>query len=116
MVNVHEWYNTSIVKGYDGKTYEKHTRTDAKLTLDYNDMQAITNLINEIIGDVKKGGDDFDKAYLLHSGVSDAEKKARVKKNVACLKQMVDKTDWKGSEDMTAVNKAITDGTTYVGE
>jgi hypothetical protein len=95
---------------------EDDTRKDAKLTSDYNDMQSITNLINEIIGDTKKGGDGFDKDHLLHGGFTDAEKKDRVKKNVGHLKLMVAKTDWKGSEDMTAVNKAITDGTTYVGE
>ena len=100
----HDYYN------------EDGTRKDDKLTSDYNDMQSITNLINEIIGDAKKGGDGFDKDHLLHSGFSDAEKKDRVKINVACLKQMVGKKDWKGNEDLTAVNKAITDGTTYIGE
>ena len=41
--------------------------------------------------------------------------KFRVSSNVAHLETMKAKTDWKGNEDWTDVDKAITDGKAYVG-
>jgi len=42
------------------------------------------------------------------------QKKARVSRSMGYLEFMVALKDW-GSEDMTAVNKAITDGKAFVG-
>ena len=64
------------------------------------------------------GADTINSVIATHakgSDATDAEKKDRVKKNGGHLKLMVAKTDWKGNEDMTTVNKAITDGKAYVG-
>jgi len=109
MVNINEWYNTSIVEGENGKTYEKYTRTDAKLNKDYASMNSSVDLINAIVD----GSRTLDE--------TSETKKARVKSNYEYLEIMVSKTDWDGSSDYTApdltnAKKAITDGKTYVGE
>ena len=109
MVNVNEWYNTIIVEDEDGKSYEKYTRTDAKLNKDFASMNSSVNLINDIINGSRKLNETSDNT------------KARVKLNYEYLETMVSKTDWDGSSDYTApdltdAKKAITDGKAYVGE
>tara|TARA_Y100000996_G_scaffold324786_1_gene260848 strand:+ start:454 stop:822 length:369 start_codon:yes stop_codon:yes gene_type:complete len=122
MVNVHEWYNTIIVEGEDGKSYEKYTRTDAKLNKDFASINSSVNLINNVITRQKIGGDGYDKDnYVFMNNSTEEERKDRVKLNYEFLETMVSKTDWDGSSDYTApdltnAKKAITDGKAYVGE
>ena len=56
-----------------------------------------------------------EEKYIISNDSTDDEKKERVNKNVSFLEAMLSLKDWKGSEDWTNVNKAITDGKTYVG-
>tara|TARA_B100001094_G_C17887746_1_gene650093 strand:+ start:519 stop:758 length:240 start_codon:yes stop_codon:yes gene_type:complete len=78
------------------------TRSSDDKTRDYSTMGDSITLINAIIG----GSSMSDS--------STEEKKNRVRRNYEHLEIMVAKSDW-GSEDMTASNKAITDGKAYVG-
>ena len=101
---------------------EDGTRTDAKLTKDYTGMGHCVGVINTIIEERKtdpvkdQDGNIMEAARLmLMNGATDDEKKFRVSVNVAHLELMKSKSDWKGSEDWRDVDKAITDGKTYVG-
>ena len=70
------------------------------------------NVITTVIATHNKGSDatSDDFAYdMTHD-----EKKARVSRSMGYLKVMVSLDDW-GSEDMTAVNAAISAGETFVG-
>ena len=98
---------------WDNKGNRK--RTDAWITKDYNAMQSIVTFINEIISDAKVGGDGRSKDEPLHGVMSDAEKKEVVFRNYSALEAKRSLTDWKGNEDWTDVDKAITDGKAYVG-
>ena len=67
--------------------------------------------INSVIATHAKGSDAIDADYgydMTHD-----QKKARVSRSMGYLKHMVALDDW-GSEDMTAVNAAISAGTTFV--
>ena len=70
------------------------------------------NVITTVIATHNKGSDATIEDFA-HDMTHD-EKKARVNRSMGYLKVMVALDDW-GSEDMTAVNAAISAGTTFVG-
>ena len=75
-------------------------RTTKELAQDYTAMGHSVDLINAIIAGTQMADDDA------------ADKQDCVDRNVEHLELMVAKDDW-GSEDMTAVNAAITAGQGY---
>ena len=78
-------------------------RTDEQKARDYTNMGSSVTVVNNVIaGDVNVIGD-----------MTEARRKEKVSNNVESLESMVALDDW-GSEDMTAVNKAITDGKAFV--
>ena len=77
-------------------------RESDQIAQDYFAMGHSVSLINDII------------AGNVMNNKEDAEKKARVDRNVRHLEIMVAKDDW-GSESMTASNSAITAGKAYIG-
>lgn len=93
-----EWYN------------EDGTRTDAKLTKDYNAMGNSEDLIQSIVTAKK----DADGELMVMRDKTDDQKKETVNINVGYLEHMKALTDWKGNEDWDAIDKAITDGKAYV--
>ena len=87
-------------------------RTTELKAQNYKAMLDGANVINTVIATHNKGSDatSDDFAYdMTHD-----EKKARVSRSMGYLKVMVSLDDW-GSEDMTAVNAAISAGETFVG-
>ena len=87
------------------------TRTDAEIAQNYKAMGDSVDLIQSIVT-AKKGADG---KLMVMQDATDAEKKERVKINVGYIEYMKALTDWKGNEDWTDVDKAITDGKAYVG-
>jgi hypothetical protein len=87
------------------------TRTDEKLTQDYKAMGDSVDLIQSIVTAKK----DADGRLMVMQDATDDEKKERVNINVGYIEYMKALTDWKGNEDWTDVDKAITDGKAYVG-
>ena len=81
----------------------KRTRTDKKLAKDLVTMGHSVKYINDII------------AGNAATDVNDARKKAIVGDNVMSLENNIAYKDWKGDEDFTDANKAITDGKAYIG-
>ena len=83
---------------------KKINRTDEQKAKDYTNMGSSVTVVNNVIaGDVNVIGD-----------MTEARRKEKVSNNVESLESMVALDDW-DSEDMTAVNKAITDGKAFVG-
>ena len=79
-------------------------RTDEQKATDYTNMGSSVTVINNLIaGDVSVIG-----------SMTEARRKEKVATNYASLEVVKAYDDW-GSEDMTAVNKAITDGKAFVG-
>ena len=79
-------------------------RTDEKKATDYTNMGSSVTVINNLIaGDASVIGD-----------MTEVHRKEKVKRNYTSLEVVKAYDDW-GSEDMTAVDKAITDGKTFVG-
>tara|TARA_R100000742_G_C4276212_1_gene97137 strand:+ start:2091 stop:2336 length:246 start_codon:yes stop_codon:yes gene_type:complete len=79
-------------------------RSDERKAIDYTSMGHSVTVINNLIaGDSNVIGD-----------MTEASRKEKVKRNYASLEVVKAYDDW-GSEDMTAVNKAITDGKAFVG-
>tara|TARA_E500000331_G_C17156924_1_gene669981 strand:- start:397 stop:642 length:246 start_codon:yes stop_codon:yes gene_type:complete len=79
-------------------------RTDEEKAIDYTNMGSSVTVINNLIaGDSSVIGD-----------MTEARRKEKVTKNYAALEVVKAYDDW-GSEDMTAINKAITDGKAFVG-
>ena len=76
------------------------TRTAEELAQDYTAMGHSVDLINAIIAGDTMADDDA------------ADRQDCVDRNVEHLELMVAKDDW-GSEDMTAINAAITAGIGY---
>lgn len=76
------------------------TRTAEELAQDYTAMGHSVDLINAIIAGDTMADDDA------------ADRQDCVDRNVEHLELMVAKDDW-GSEDMTAINAAITAGKGY---
>ena len=76
------------------------TRTAEEIAQDYTAMGHSVDLINAIIAGTAMADDTA------------AERQGCVDRNVEHLELMVAKDDW-GSEDMTAVNAAITAGKAY---
>ena len=75
-------------------------RTTEELAQDYTAMGHSVDLINAIIAGSQMAEDDA------------TDRQACVDRNVEHLELMVAKDDW-GSEDMTAVNAAVTAGKGY---
>ena len=75
-------------------------RTTEELAQDYMAMGHSVDLINAIIAGSQMADDDA------------TDRQACVDRNVEHLELMVAKSDW-GSEDMTAVNAAVTAGKGY---
>ena len=79
-------------------------RTDEQKATDYTNMGSSVTVINNLIaGDASVIGD-----------MTEARRKEKVTINYKSLEVLRAYDDW-GSEDMTAVDKAITDGKTFVG-
>ena len=79
-------------------------RTDEQKAKDYTNMGSSVTVINNLIaGDVSVIGD-----------MTEARRKEKVATNYASLEVVKAYDDW-GSEDMTAIDKAITDGKAFVG-
>ena len=79
-------------------------RTDEKKATDYTNMGSSVTVINNLIaGDASVIGE-----------MTEVQRKEKVKRNYTSLEVVKAYDDW-GSEDMTAVDKAITDGKGYVG-
>tara|TARA_Y100000748_G_scaffold259674_1_gene227142 strand:+ start:545 stop:790 length:246 start_codon:yes stop_codon:yes gene_type:complete len=79
-------------------------RTDEEKTIDYANMGSSVTVINNLIaGDASVIGE-----------MTETRRKEKVKTNYESLEVVKAYDDW-GSEDMTAVDKAITDGKTFVG-
>lgn len=76
------------------------SRTTEEKTQDYTAMGHSVDLINAVIAGTEMADDDAD------------DRQDCVDRNVAHLELMVAKDDW-GSEDMAAVNAAITAGQGY---
>lgn len=76
------------------------SRTDAQKAQDYTAMGHSKDLINDIVAGNKDSDMTADKRQDC------------VDRNVEHLELMVAKDDW-GSEDMTAINAAITAGNGY---
>ena len=97
-------------------------RSDTKISSDLNVMNNSVYTINCIINGEKteavkdSEGKIIEEAKLkINNDSTDNEKKERVNKNVLFLEAMLSLTDWKGNEDWTDVDKAITDGKAYIG-
>tara|TARA_B100000424_G_scaffold80769_1_gene60467 strand:- start:1079 stop:1384 length:306 start_codon:yes stop_codon:yes gene_type:complete len=87
------------------------TRTDEQIAQNYKAMGDSVDLIQSIVT-AKKGADG---KLMIMQDATDDEKKERVNINVGYIEYMKALTDWKGNEDWTDVDKAITDGKAYVG-
>ena len=87
------------------------TRTDAEIAQNYKAMGDSVDLIQSIVTAKKNA----DGELMVMQGATDDEKKERVNINVGYIEYMKALTDWKGNEDWTDVDKAITDGKAYVG-
>ena len=80
----------------------KRTRTDKKIAKDLVTMGHSVTYINDII------------AGNAATDVNDTRKKLIVGDNVMSLENMIAYKDWKGDENFTDANKAITDGKAYM--
>ena len=89
----------------------EETRTDEQIAQNYKAMGDSVNLIQSIV--TAKKNDDGE--LMVMQDATDDEKKERVNINVGYIEYMKALTDWKGDEDLTDVDKAITDGKAYVG-
>ena len=78
-------------------------KTAEQIAQDYTAMGHSVDLINGII----------DGSQMIDEDVTDEEKKDTVRRNVEHLELMVAKDYWT-NEDMTASNKAIEDGKSYL--
>ena len=87
------------------------TRTDEQIAQNYKAMGDSVDLIQSIVTAKK----DADGKLMIMQDATDDEKKERVNINVGYIEYMKALTDWKGNEDWTDVDKAITDGKAYVG-
>ena len=88
------------------------TRTDEKIAKDYKAMGDSVDVIQSIVTAKKNA----DGTLMIMGDRTDAEKKERININVGYIEYMKALSDWKGNEDWTDVDKAITDGKNFVGE
>ena len=79
-------------------------RTDEQKTIDYKNMVSSVTVINNLIAG------DVNGIYDM----TEARRKEKVATNYASLEVVKAYDDWT-DEDMTAINKAITDGKAFVG-
>ena len=89
----------------------EETRTDEQIAQNYKAMGDSVNLIQSIVTEKKNA----DGELIILQDATDDEKKKRVNVNVGYIEYMKALTDWRGNEDWTDVDKAITDGKAYVG-
>ena len=87
------------------------TRTDEQIAQDYKAMGHSVDLIQSIVTAKKNA----DGQLMIMGDKTDAQKKESVNINVGYIEYMKALSDWKGNEDWTDVDKAITDGKAYVG-
>ena len=87
------------------------TRTDEQIAQNYKAMGDSVDLIQSIVTAKKNA----DGKLMIMQDATDAEKKEKVKINVGYIEYMKALTVWKGNEEWTDVDKAITDGKAYVG-
>jgi len=87
------------------------TRTDELKAQNHEACLNGASTITTVIATHDKGSDATDRDFG-HDMTHD-EKKARVSRSMGYLVDMMAKDDW-GSEDMTAINSAISTGTTFV--
>ena len=87
-------------------------RTTEQKAKNYSAMLNGASVINTVIATHSKGSDVTVEDFA-HEMTHD-QKKARVNRSMGYLKVMVALDDW-GSEDMTAVNAAISAGEAFVG-
>ena len=87
-------------------------RTDELKAQNYSAMLNGASVINTVIATHNKGSDATVEDFA--SDMTHDQKKARVNRSMGYLKHMVALDDW-GSEDMTAVNAAISAGEAFVG-
>ena len=87
------------------------TRTDELKAQNHEACLNGASTITTVIATHDKGSDATDRDFG-HDMTHD-EKKARVSRSMGYLVDMMAKDDW-GSEDMTAINSAISAGTTFV--
>ena len=87
----------------------KEARTDELKAQNYSAMLNGASVINTVIATHSKVTVEDFAHEMTHD-----QKKARVNRSMGYLKVMVALDDW-GSEDMTAVNAAISAGETFVG-
>ena len=85
--------------------------TDLKAQ-NYSAMLNGASVINSVIATHNKGSDATGEDFAHE--MTHNQKKARVNRSMGYLKVMVALDDW-GSEDMTAVNAAISAGEAFVG-
>jgi len=90
----------------------EEARTTELKAQNYAAMLDGANVITSVIATHNKGSDATNEDFA--SSMTHDEKKARVNRSMGYLKVMVALDDW-GSEDMTAVNSAISAGETFVG-
>ena len=90
---------------------KEETRTEEQIAQNYKAMGDSVNLIQSIVTEKKNA----DGELIILQDATDDEKKKRVNVNVGYIEYMKALTDWKGNEDWTDVDKAITDGKAYVG-
>ena len=91
---------------------DEEARTDELKAQNYAALLDGANVITSVIATHDKGSDTTDRDFAYE--MTHDEKKARVSRSMGYLEFMVALKDL-GSEDMTAVNKAITDGKAFVG-
>ena len=89
----------------------EETRTDELKAINHAGCLDGAETITSVIATHNKGSDATIADYA-HDMTHD-EKKARVSRSMGYLVDMMAKDDW-GSEDMTAVNAAITAGKSYL--
>jgi hypothetical protein len=87
-------------------------RTTELKAQNYSAMLDGANVINTVIATHNKGSDATTEDFAYD--MTHDQKKARVSRSMGYLKHMVALDDW-GSEDMTAVNAAISAGEAFVG-
>ena len=90
----------------------EEARTTELEAQNYAAMLDGANVITSVIATHDKGSDAEETDFA--QDMTHDEKKARVNRSMGYLKVMVALDDW-GSEDMTAVNSAISAGETFVG-
>ena len=110
MAELEEKYSTSHKYPTDINP-DPVVRTAEQKAKTYSAMLGGASVINAVIATHNKGSGATVEDFAHE--MTHEQKKARVTRSMDFLKTMVALDDW-GSEDMTAVNAAISAGTTFV--